>query len=246
MKIEGNTIILNAGEQITIKSQETAQVAQPAAEPVQTVETASELKDNQIRFVIKNDTSKTALFAGYLRLVLQGDAGETDFCFRDTRYYPADGSAGHKLYKKGVAENGYLHGANTDQLAPGQSLSITFSKRMEAHSGSNVTPAVDVSTLFGRYFKQTTPNDLGNIKLSVAIDRNIDNPNRVDNYPSYYSLRFTDKDGNVLSNNPQIQSKGTYYLSIYDTRQLYNPSWGIMPYDHKDSDTINTAYVTVQ
>jgi hypothetical protein len=203
------------------------------------------LNDNQIKLVIKNDLNETALFTGYLRFVLQGDAAETDFCFRNNRYYPADGSAGWKVYKSGLAVDGYSHGANTEQLAPGQSLSITYTKRMESHGSSNVTVAADISTLFGRYFSQTT-SDLGNVKLAVAIDRSSDNPNRVDNYPSYYSLRFTDANGNVLTNNPQITSKGTYYLSIYDKRSLYNQNWSIIPYDRKNSDILNTAYVTVQ
>lgn len=203
------------------------------------------LDDNQIKLIIRNDLNETVRFTGYLRLVLVGDVAETDFCFRDNRHYPSDGSAGWYMYSKGSVIDGYTHGANTEQLAPGQSLSITYSKRMESHSSSHVTPLSDISTLFGRYLTQTT-NDLGMIKLSVAIDRSVDNPNRIDNYPSYYSLRFTDANGNVLTNNPQIISKGTYYLSIYDKRSLYNQNWSIIPYDRKSSDILDTAYVTVQ
>lgn len=211
----------------------------------------STLGDNQIKLIIKNDLNQTALFTGYLRFTLQGNADKTDFSFRNTRYYPADGSAGWKLYHDGSVIEGYKHGANTEQLAPGQSLSITYTKRMESHSLTGYTsPAEDISALFGRYFTQTASDNLGGIDVGVAVNRSTDNPNRVDNYPGYYLLRFTDANGNVLNSNPQIKSKGIYHLSIYDILPLstheYSKNWSILPYDRENSDILNTAYVTVQ
>ena len=106
--------------------------------------------------------------------------------------------------------------------------------------------AADISSFFGRYFVQTSSSDHGSIKLGVAISRDVDQPDRVDNNGSYYSIRFTDENGNVLLNNPEIKSKGIYYLSIYDTRPLYNQNWDILPYNRTNDDILHTAYVTVQ
>lgn len=213
-------------------------------------ETPSELNANQIKLVITNNLNENAIFTGYLRMQING--ASKDMCFRNSQYYPITGNNGYYLYGPDSNGNrvkvvGYKHGVNTDRLTPGESMSIIYTNSMECHTTSQVSPSGTISSLFGKRFTQSTGVDSGAIKLAVAIDRNVDNPSRVDNYPNYYALRYTDANGNVLSSDPQITSGGTYYLSIYAKRTLYNKNWKIIPYEHyTSSDTINTAYVTVQ
>lgn len=208
-----------------------------------------DLSDGQIKVVIKNDLNETLTFTGYLRLQIAGV--ETDFCFRNSIHYTTSGNGGYYYYatdsnKNKYIADGYFHGKNTEKLNSGDSLSIIYTDLMECHSSSQVSSNGKVSTKFGQYFTQSTGVESGAIKLAVAIDRSSDNPNRVDNYPSLYALRYTDANGNVLSSDQLIQSKGVYYLSIYQKRSLYDSNWSVIPYSGcTSSDILNTSYVSV-
>lgn len=222
---------------------------QPTINPIEIPEIS--LNDNQILIFIKNDLSETVSFTGYFRL--QIDEISHDFCFRNSRFYPENGSAGYYYYatredtKEKYRCDGYIHGANTEKLDPGQFIAIKFTKLMECHSSKQIDSSNSISDFFGHHFIQSDGINSGAIKLSIAIDRSSDQPRRIDNYPNYYSLRYVDASGNILSSNPEIISKGKYYLSIYTKRTLYNNNWNIVPHStYSNDDIISPENVEVQ
>lgn len=133
MKVNGQTIILDAGEQITIKSQETAQVAQPAAEPVQTVETAPA---NGMKFNLVNKTNETVYFSGKLKLYIkQGNTNVWDNDgFEINLCGPDDISDGWPHFRK-----------NNYSLAPGQSKELTVTE-IKKYVGTGAPNTVNTVT----------------------------------------------------------------------------------------------------
>lgn len=68
MKVNGNTIILDAGEQITIVSQEVTQTQQATVEPVQN-------ENFKVNLIVKNETGKAVKSTGEIRLYVNNHIG---------------------------------------------------------------------------------------------------------------------------------------------------------------------------
>lgn len=206
---------------------------------------------NQIAIVLTNNMTKDAIFNGYLRFTIVGTSSG-DMCFRKNRYYPYPDSEWwtyHTVNNQKKPYSGYMFGANTERLAPGESLTIYYSKRMENHSSEWVKEEQSISDLFGLYFKQTTASTKGNIKLSISIDRSSDQEKRIDQYPNYYHIYFVDKNGRRVTGNQKIVSGGVYYLSIekgeYSADWNYN--WKVMPYtQHTSIDELSSSQAIVE
>lgn len=209
MKVEGNTIILSAGEQITIKSQETAQVAQPVAEPVQTVETAPA---NGMKFNLINKTNETVYFSGKLKLYIkQGNTNVWDNDgFEINLCGPDDISDGWPHWRK-----------NSYSLAPGQSkeLTITEIKKYVGTGTPNIVNTVteSLSKYVGWSFVSTDkdgtfPNiSIPAVKLGVSVTEN----GKVSN--SAFILH-------IKPINSQVQLDKTYDLIIDAIKPGYKPN----------------------
>ena len=209
MKIEGNMIILNAGEQITIKTQETAQVAQPVAEPVQTVETAPA---NGMKFNLVNKTNETVYFSGKLKLYIKQNGADV---------WDNDGFEIHLCGPDDISDGWPHFRKNNYSLAPGQSkeLTVTEIKKYVGTGSPNIVNTVTepISKYVGLSFVSTDKGDafpniaIPAVKLGVSVTDN----RKISN--SAFILHVKPISG-------QVQLGKTYDLIIDAIKPGYKPN----------------------
>lgn len=225
--------------------------------------------NNQIGFVLENNTGETIHFTGRLRMFVGSSYGlhagdsrtsETNFVFRNTRHYGIPRSSddqGKYIYSGNpkVATDTYGHYDNTETLAPGQSMTLIYTDHTIDYSGStgqlkNCDIYPNISNLSGKYFAFDSSNFNANtsqhiqnqtIKLSVAIDRSSSTyPNRVDQATGFY--RTTLKNSTDFSNS--IQTGRLYYISI--TKMEYNHGYVFSDcVTPTNSDKIDSSKVSI-
>lgn len=208
MKVNGQTIILDAGEQITIKAQEATQTVQ---EPVVTVPTNNG-PTNDIKFTLKNNTNETVYYSGKLKLYITKDGVNswTDDGFEINLCAPDDISDGWPHWRK-----------NSYSLAPGQSkeLTVTEIKKYVGTGAPNTVNTViePLSKYVGWSFVSadkdgTFPNiSIPAVKLGVSV---IDN-GKVSN--SAFILHIKPISG-------QVQLGKIYDLIIDAIKPSYKPN----------------------